>query len=80
MGNEDVACQDGIERIMAFQKSLAKMQYLAAHSDDYSSVLNDAFDAQPCSPSRPWKLVLYQDRGDPMGELAKHHARKARAF
>ena len=56
------------------------LYYLAADSDDYCEVLEAALQAHPPSPSRPWRLVLYQDGIDPSDGLAKHHTRKACAF
>ena len=78
--SEAVVGKNGAEIKVSFQNPLAMLYYLAANSDDYCEVLEAALQAHPPSPSRPWRVVLYQDGIDPSDGLAKHHTRKACAF
>ena len=43
-------------------------------------MIMDAHRAEPSSPSKPWKIVLYQDGVGPSDMGAAHHTRSACAW
>jgi hypothetical protein len=65
---------------VAFQNPLAFLQYNCLHSEHYARVVQQALAAQPPSPARPWKLILYEDGVDPSDGLSKNHSRKSGVF
>ena len=50
------------------------------HSEHYAKIMQTALSKYPCSPSSPWKLILYQDGVDPSDGLAKKHSRKSAVY
>ena len=59
------------------QNAFAFLQHNCRHSPHYSAIVQDALRRHPCTPSRPWRLILYQDGVDPSDMGAKHHSRKS---
>ena len=39
--------------------------YTAGKCDMYSRILHDAMLRHPCSPSKPWSLICYNDEAKP---------------
>ena len=65
---------------MAFQNPLAWLQYNCLHSEHFARVVQQALAAQPPSPDRPWRLIIYEDGIDPSDGLSKNHSRKSGVF
>ena len=62
------------------QNVFAWLQHACMHSPHFSKIVLDAMEKHPCSPSSPWKLILYQDGVDPSDGLAKNHSRKSAVY
>ena len=50
------------------------------HSADFAKLMQAGLRKYPCSPSSPWRLILYQDGVDPSDGLAKNHSRKSAVY
>ncbi len=79
---ENVVCQgtNGKDFPIPFQNPLAFIAYHAENSPHYAEILERALAKKPCTPSTPWKVILYQDGVDPSDGLAKNHSRKSCVF
>ena len=60
-----------------FLDPFAGLFYFVAGSCLLSVAIESALKRFPCSPSTPWRLVLYNDEVTPGNQLAHKHARKA---
>jgi hypothetical protein len=58
----------------------AFLQYVCEHSARYSQLIIETYERQPCSPSAPWSIVLYQDGVDPGDGLVKEKSRHSVVF
>lgn len=76
----DVSLANGQNKKMPFQNPLAFLSYHCEHSPHYARIVTAALDKKPCTPAKPWHLILYQDGVDPSDGLAKHHSRKSCVF
>ena len=75
-----VPLTNGLTKTMPFQNPLAFFNYNCKHSADYASVVAKAWDKQPSTPAKPWKIIIYQDGVDPSDGLSKNHSRKCCVF
>ena len=62
------------------QHPLAMLHTVCAQSESFSSLIARTFDKFPCSPARPWQLIIYTDEVAPGNQLAYKHARKTWAW
>ena len=53
--------------------------WVAAQKNLFSNLIKDALVRHPCSPTRPWSLVLYNDEARPGNRLKSHNARAVQA-
>ncbi len=67
----------GTTQTMSFQNAFAFLHHNCQHSPHYAKILQAALRRYPCSPSMPWRLLLYQDGIDPSDGLSKNHSRKS---
>ena len=58
----------------------AWLQHACMHSPDYAKIVLGAMHKHPCTPSSPWKLIVYQDGVDPSDGLAHNHSRKSAVY
>ncbi len=66
----------GAGKDIAYQNPLAFFHYNCQNSPHYAEIVRQALGRQPCRPSTPWTLVLYQDGVDPSDGLSNNHSRK----
>lgn len=71
---------DGSVQRFSMQNVFAWLQYACLNSPHYGKIVQDALDRYPCTPSSPWRLILYQDGVDPSDGLAKNHSRKSAVY
>ena len=71
-----VELTNGEEWDIAMLNPFALFNEQCRTSAHFCKIVSEALDRYPCSPSRPWDLILYEDGVDPSDGLAKHHTRK----
>ena len=78
--DKELALANGEPQQVSFQNPFAWLQYNCLHSTDFAAIVQAAVRAHPCTPSSPWRLILYQDGVDPSDGLAKNHSRKSAVY
>jgi hypothetical protein len=72
--------EGGEPQKFSIQNVFAFLQHNCMHSEHYAKIMQMALSRYPCSPSSPWRLILYQDGVDPSDGLAKNHSRKSAVY
>ena len=75
-----VPLDGGGSQKFSIQNVFAFLQHNCMHSEHYAKIMQTALSRYPCSPSSPWRLILYQDGVDPSDGLAKNHSRKSAVY
>ena len=68
---------DGSDFTLAVASPLALMFYHAKYSESYTQVVKDTMAREPCTPSKPWTMIMYQDGVNPADGLAKNQSRNS---
>ena len=64
----------------SMQNVFAFLEHHCKNSPHYAHLMQAALKKYPCSPSSPWRLILYQDGVDPSDGLSVNHSRKSSVF
>ena len=72
--------EGGENQKFSMQNIYAWLQHNCMHSADFAKRMQAGLRKYPCSPSSPWRLILYQDGVDPSDGLAKNHSRKSAVY
>jgi hypothetical protein len=64
----------------SIQNPFAWLQHNCLHSTHFAKIMQAALSKYPCSPSSPWRLILYQDGVDPSDSVGKKHSRKSAVY
>ena len=75
--DQKLALESGKLQPVPMQNAFAFLQYNCKNSPHYAAIVQDALRKHPCTPSKPWRLILYQDGIDPSDGLGKNHSRKS---
>ena len=72
--------ETGEQKRFSVLNVFAWLQHACMHCPDYAKIVWQAMQKHPCTPSSPWKLILYQDGVDPSDMGAKNHSRKTAVY
>ena len=72
--------ETGEQKCFSVLNVFAWLQHACMHCPDYAKIVWHAMQKHPCTPSSPWKLILYQDGVDPSDMGAKNHSRKSAVY
>ena len=75
-----VPLEGGAPQTFSVQNPFAFLQHNCMNSEHYAKIMQTALSKYPCSPSSPWRLIIYQDGVDPSDGLAKNHSRKSAVY
>lgn len=78
--DRELALANGEPKQVSFQNPFTWLQHNCLQSKDFATIMQAALRAHPCSPSSPWRLIIYQDGVDPSDGLAKNHSRKSSVY
>jgi hypothetical protein len=71
---------DGTVTNVEVQHPFAMLHHVCSTSSRYSTLIDHALAAQPCSVVNPWTIVLYTDEILPGNQLSYKGARKMWGF